>query len=226
MDKYAIIVAGGTGVRMGSNIPKQFMLLHNKPVLWHTLTTFLNSYADLKIMLVLPGSHLGTGQKMIASIPNKYRITLIPGGTTRFNSVQHGLREIPPDSLVFIHDAVRCLATANLIHRCYDETLEYGNAIPAIMLTDSIRIETDTGSETIDRRKLRAVQTPQTFLSNDIKRAFLQDYRESFTDEASVAESVGQPIHLVEGEITNIKITHPIDLLIAEQILSERAFIR
>ena len=226
MDKYAIIVAGGTGVRMGSNIPKQFMLLNDKPVLWHTLTTFLNSYGDLKVMLVLPEMYFETGQNVIASIPDKYRITLIPGGATRFHSVQQGLREVPPNSMVFIHDAVRCLATANLIHRCYDETLKYANAIPAIPLTDSIRVETAKGSETIDRKKLRAVQTPQTFFSDAIKSAFLQDYQEGFTDEASVAESVGQPIHLVEGEITNIKITRPIDLLIAEQILAERAFIR
>jgi len=124
--------------------------------------------------------------------------------------------------MVFVHDGVRCLLTPDLIRRCYNHAIDKGNAIPAISAVDTIRIETVKGNELIDREKIRIIQTPQTFFSDIIKAAFEQDYEESFTDEASVVERLGVKIHLVEGEATNIKITRPIDILIAEKILEER----
>lgn len=222
MKKYAVIVAGGSGMRMGTMVPKQFLPLQGKPVLWYTLTAFLDAFPDLEIILVLPEAHLQTGQEILRSTYAPDRIWMTVGGETRFHSVRNGLSHIHQHSIVFVHDGVRCLLTPQLIRRCYQLAQERGNAIPAITAVDSIRIETFDGNEFIDRSKVRIIQTPQTFYSDIIKAAFEQEYEESFTDEASVVERLGVKIHLIEGESTNIKITHPIDVLIAEKILEER----
>ena len=222
MKKYAVIVAGGSGMRMKTPVPKQFLQLQGKPVLWHTLTTFLDAFDDLEIILVLPEGHIETGKEILRSTHAPDRVWITTGGETRFHSVQNGLRHIQQHSIVFVHDGVRCLLTTDLIHRCYYTAQEKGNAIPAIAATDSIRIETVTGNEIINRNKVRIIQTPQTFYSDLIKAAFEQEYDEAFTDEAGVVEKLGIKIHLVEGESTNIKITHPIDILIAEKVLEER----
>lgn len=222
MKKYAVIVAGGSGMRMGTMVPKQFLPLQGKPVLWYTLTAFLDAFPDLEIILVLPEAHLQTGQEILRSTYAPDRIWMTAGGETRFHSVRNGLSHIHQHSIVFVHDGVRCLLTPQLIRRCYQMAQERGNAIPAISAVDSIRIETFDGNEFIDRSKVRIIQTPQTFYSDIVKAAFEQEYEESFTDEASVVERLGVKIHLIEGEPTNIKITHPIDVLIAEKILEER----
>jgi 2-C-methyl-D-erythritol 4-phosphate cytidylyltransferase len=222
MKKYAVIVAGGSGMRMGTMVPKQFLPLQGKPVLWYTLTAFLDAFPDLEIILVLPEAHLQTGQDILRSTYAPDRIWMTVGGETRFHSVRNGLSHIHQHSIVFVHDGVRCLLTPQLIRRCYQMAQERGNAIPAITAVDSIRIETFDGNEFIDRSKVRIIQTPQTFYSDIVKAAFEQEYEESFTDEASVVERLGVKIHLIEGESTNIKITHPIDVLIAEKILEER----
>lgn len=223
MDKYAIIVAGGSGTRLGSIIPKQFLLLRSKPVLWYTITAFINAFDDITVILVLPEQHQEKGNMLIRSfITNK--ILLATGGDTRYHSVENGLKLVPENALVFIHDGVRCLLTSALIKRCYNAAIINGNAVPAIPAVDTIRIETASGSELIDRTKVRIIQTPQTFFSTEIKQAFIHGYHESFTDEASVLEKTGQKIYLVEGELTNIKITTQTDLLIAEKILEERGY--
>jgi 2-C-methyl-D-erythritol 4-phosphate cytidylyltransferase len=222
MYKYAIIVAGGSGTRMGGEVPKQFQLLHGKPVLWHSLKAFTDAYDDVQLVLVLPESHLQNGEEIIKEFP-LHRIRITPGGDTRFQSVKNGLRLVDAHSIVFVHDAVRCLVTPELIRRCAETALEKGNAIPAIAATDTIRIETSTGNQLVDRSHVRIIQTPQTFFSNIIKPAFEQPYEASFTDEATVVEKTGVKINLVEGEATNIKITKPVDLLVAEKILDERA---
>jgi 2-C-methyl-D-erythritol 4-phosphate cytidylyltransferase len=224
MKKYAVIVAGGSGHRMGTAVPKQFLELQGKPVLWYTLTAFLDAFPDMEIILVLPQAHLQTGLAIIQTTHSPNRIWITEGGETRFHSVKNGLSHIQQHSIVFVHDGVRCLLTPELIRRCYDAALEKGNAIPAIPAVDTIRIETVSGNELVDRQKIRIIQTPQTFYSDIIKAAFEQDYEEFFTDEANVVERLGVKIHLVEGEPTNIKITRPIDILIAEKILEERAF--
>lgn len=222
MEKYAVIVAGGSGTRMGGDVPKQFMPLRDKPVLWYTLTAFLDSFKDLQIILVLPEQHMDTGRMIIQSTYAPQRIKMVAGGETRFHSVQNGLNQVTRHSIIFVHDGVRCLITPSLIRRCYQGALDKGNAIPATTAVDSIRIETFDGNQMIDREKVRIIQTPQTFFSDIIKTAFHMDYHESFTDEASVVEQIGVKIHLVEGESSNIKITRPVDLLIAEKILEDR----
>ena len=222
MKKFAVIVAGGSGLRMGTAIPKQFLLLRGKPVLAYTIEAFLQSFSDLVIALVLPASHLKTGQEIISYSTAPHRIHITEGGETRFHSVKAGLQVIQHHSVVFVHDGVRCLPSKELIHRCYQAAVEHGNAIPAISATDTIRIETAGGSTQIDRNKVRIIQTPQTFYSDVLKAAFDQEYRENFTDEASVVEKLGIKINLIEGESSNIKITQQIDLLIAEKILEER----
>lgn len=222
MKKYAVIVAGGSGMRMGTAVPKQFLELRGNPVLWYTINTFLESYTDLEVILVLPETHLETGLEIIRDSVDPDRVWMTVGGATRFHSVKNGLDHIHQHSIVMVHDGVRCLITTELVKRCVEEAMAYGNAIPAISAVDSIRIETIGGNEMIDRNKVRIIQTPQTFYSDLIKAAFEQDYEEGFTDEASVVERLQVKIHLVEGETTNLKITRPIDLLIAEKILEER----
>ena len=218
MTKYAVIVAGGTGTRMGAAVPKQFMQLNGKPVLLHTIETFLRAYADLQIILVLPASFEDQGGQLILQAPSASRVQLDLGGTTRVHSVQNGLKQINEASVIFVHDGVRCLVTESLIRRCYEQTIVKGNAIPAVAVNDSIRMVEGNKTKVVDRNKLRAVQTPQTFRSNILLAAFEQPYNEAFTDEATVAEAAGHEIFMIEGEKENIKITLPADLLIAEQL--------
>jgi 2-C-methyl-D-erythritol 4-phosphate cytidylyltransferase len=219
MKKYVIIVAGGTGTRMGGNIPKQFMLLKNKPVLYYTLKIFLEALNDLQIILVLPLDFTDMGQEIIDAYFDKDRIKIAAGGETRFQSVKNGLALVNEESIIFVHDGVRCLVSKELIHRCYKQAVETGTAIPAVISKDSVRILGNEGSEAFDRNKIMLIQTPQTFHSRILLPAFQIDYKDKFTDEASVVEAYGIKVSLVEGEENNIKITKPFDLLIAEKIL-------
>ena len=223
MKKYAIIVAGGTGTRMGRAIPKQFLLLHDKPVLYYTLRAFLEAYEDLQIILVFPEDYQDIGKEIIDAYFDYSRIQITFGGETRFHSVQNGLRLIPEEAIVFVHDAVRCLVSVDLIQRCYENTLHMGSAVPVIRSKDSVRLLNEEGNdnEVIDRNKVVLVQTPQTFHSKILIPAFQIDYKEKFTDEATVVEAFGLKISLIEGEENNIKITRPVDLLIAEALLTE-----
>jgi len=221
MTKYAIIVAGGTGSRMGGNLPKQFMLLKDKPVLYYSLKTFLNAYDDLYIILVLPAAFTDLGDEIIDAYFDKERIKIAIGGDTRFQSVKNGLKLIEGESIVFVHDAVRCLVSVALIHRCYEVAMETGTAVPVIPSKDSVRILSDDGNAVIDRNRVMLVQTPQTFHSKILLPAFDIDYKDKFTDEATVVEAYGLRVSLVEGEETNIKITRPVDLLIAENLVGQ-----
>jgi len=223
MKKYAVIVAAGSGIRMGGTLPKQFILIHNKPVLYYSLQTFLNAFADMQIILVLPVDYMDMGQEIIDAYFDKEKIRIAAGGDTRFQSVKNGLELVEDDSIIFVHDGVRCLLTENLIHRCYACAVETGTAIPVILSKDSVRIVNDEGSDAIDRNRVMLVQTPQTFHSKILLSAFQIDYKEKFTDEATVVEAYGLKVTLVEGEENNIKITKPIDLLIAEKIINERS---
>lgn len=221
MNKYAVIVAGGTGTRMNSSLPKQFMLLNGKPVLYYTLKTFLESFEDLQVILVLPSDYTDNGQEIIDAYFDKERICIVVGGDTRFQSVKNGLALVQGDSIVFVHDAVRCLVTKDLVYRCFQQAVDTGTAIPVVVSKDSIRLLTDEGNEAFDRSKTMLVQTPQTFHSKILLPAFQIDYKEHFTDEAAVIEAFGLKLSLVEGEENNIKITRPIDLLVAESILNK-----
>jgi 2-C-methyl-D-erythritol 4-phosphate cytidylyltransferase len=223
MKKYAVIVAGGSGSRMGTQVPKQFLLLGGKPVLWHTLSVFLDAYEDMEIILVLPEEHMETGRTILYSTRAPHRIRMVAGGATRFHSVGNGLKLIKEESIIFVHDGVRCLLTSDLVHRCYEQALQYGSAIPVIDSRDSVRLITSSGNEAIERSRVKLVQTPQTFLSPVLLGAYVLEYRESFTDEASVVEASGGQVRLVEGEVNNIKITMPADLVIAEHLLRGEA---
>ncbi len=220
MKKFAIIVAGGSGSRMNSSIPKQFLLLDGKPVLYYSIEAFVKAYDDCNIILVLPEEHIAAGQEIIDAFFDYSRIQITVGGRTRFHSVQNGLQLVNEESVVFVHDAVRCLLSKNLIHRCYEAVVEYGSAVPSIDPKDSLRMITEDGNEPLDRSKVRIVQTPQAFYSKILVPAFNIDYKDKFTDEATVVEAFGLKVHLVEGEDTNIKITKPIDLELAEKLLS------
>lgn len=220
MLKYAIIVAGGSGTRMGEKLPKQFILLRDKPVLYYTIKTFLESYEDLQVILVLPMDYMDMGQEVIDAYFDKDRIRITAGGDTRFQSVKNGLKLIEQESIIFVHDGVRCLLSQKLIHSCYVKAVETGSAIPAIASKDSVRILTDEGNDAIDRNKVRMIQTPQTFHSKILLPAFQIDYKDKFTDEATVVEAFGLKVSLIDGEETNIKITRPIDMVIAESLLS------
>jgi len=221
MKKYAVIVAGGTGSRMGGSIPKQFLLLKDKPVLYYTLRTFLQAYDDMQIILVLPVNYTDMGQEIIDAYFEKDRITITAGGETRFDSVKNGLKLVAEESIIFVQDAVRCLTSAQLIHRCYETALETGSAIPAVPSKDSVRLITEEGSEAIDRNKVMLVQTPQTFHSRILIPAYEIDYKDRFTDEAMVVEAYGLKVSLVEGEESNIKITRPVDLVLAEELIGD-----
>ncbi len=219
MQTYVVIVAGGAGKRMGSLLPKQFLLLKNKPVLYYTIGVFLKALPLCKVIVVLPEENLELGKEIIDGFFDAQRIQLTVGGETRFHSVQNGLKLIEEESIIFVHDGVRCLVSEELINRCYAAALETGSAIPAIECRDSVRMITEDGNDPVDRSKLRLVQTPQTFHSKILLPAFTIDYKAWFTDEANVVEAFGLKVTLVQGEETNIKITNPIDLVIAEKIL-------
>lgn len=222
MDKYAVIVAGGKGQRMGNAVPKQFLPLAGKPVLYYTLKAFIDAYADIKLVLVLPQAQLSYAQMVLQAFPERIDLAIVQGGETRFHSVQNGLKAVSSDSVIFVHDGVRPLVSPELVHRCYAQAVEKGSAIPAIAVADSMRIVNGTGSQPVDRQHMRSIQTPQTFRSDVLLPAFEQTYRDEFTDEATVVEAYGEDVYLVEGEKSNIKLTTPEDMLIAETILKQR----
>ena len=221
MKKYAIIVAGGTGTRMGGDVPKQFMLLKGKPVLYYSLKTFLDAYDDLQVILVLPAAFTDMGEEIVDAFFDKERIQITVGSDSRFHSVKNGLKLIKDESVIFVHDAVRCLASVALVRRCYEMALEVGTAIPVVVSKDSVRILNEGESEAIDRNKVLLVQTPQTFHSKILLPAYEIDFKDKFTDEATVVEAYGIKISLIEGEEANIKITKPIDIAIAEKLLEQ-----
>jgi len=224
MQKYAIIVAGGTGSRMGSSTPKQFLLLNDKPILYYTLKVFLEAYEDVQIILVLPEEYTELGREIIDAYFDYSRIQITSGGETRFHSVKNGLALADKESIIFVHDAVRCLVTIDLIHRCFENALKTGSAVPALRSKDSVRLlnEKENDNEVLERSKVVFIQTPQTFHSRILVPAFEIDYKERFTDEATVVEAFGLKISLIEGEESNIKITRPIDLFVAEKLLTEK----
>jgi 2-C-methyl-D-erythritol 4-phosphate cytidylyltransferase len=219
MKKYAIIAAGGSGQRMGSSVPKQFLEINGRSILWHSVKAFVDAFNDVNIIVVAPAANIKEAKHVCIEFTN---VTFVEGGTSRFQSVKNGLAEVKESSIIFVHDAVRCLVTKDLIQSCYDQAIEKGSAIPAVAVNDSVRIIDGNANSVIDRNNLRIIQTPQTFKSDIILRAFAVDDEKKFTDEATVVEASGTTIHLIEGELTNIKITRPIDLIIAEKILEQR----
>ena len=222
MKKTAIIVAGGTGQRMGTALPKQFLAIEGKSILLHTIGQFVTAFSDINFIIVLPADYIQEGQTLITASGLIQSFQFVAGGDTRFQSVKNGLAQADSDAIVFVHDAVRCLLTPDLIQRCYQQAIEKGSAIPAVSSTDTIRITEGTKHYVVDRANVMMIQTPQTFNAALLKKAFEQAYQPAFTDEANVLEASGKEVYLIEGEYENIKITRPLDLAIAEYILAKR----
>ncbi|WP_235903442.1 2-C-methyl-D-erythritol 4-phosphate cytidylyltransferase [Taibaiella lutea] len=213
-----LLVAGGKGIRMGSAVPKQFLPLLDKPLIYYPIQIFLDTFPDGKIVLVLPKAHFSYANILLQAFNGNIELTIVAGGETRFHSVSNGLKEIE-DGIVFIHDGVRPFIDKKLLTDCFGAALEHGNAIPATAVTDSIRQWDGTAFKAIDRSHLRSMQTPQTFDVKLIKKAFEQEYNDVFTDEATMLEHMGVPINLIEGSRSNIKITTPEDMIMAEALM-------
>ncbi|WP_343743504.1 2-C-methyl-D-erythritol 4-phosphate cytidylyltransferase [Chitinophaga sp.] len=220
--KTAIIVAGGSGSRMQSAVPKQFLDLAGKPVLYHTITAFTEAYPDIDIVLVLPENHISYANNLLQAFDNIPAITMVQGGETRFHSVKNGLQQVKEEGVVFVHDGVRPLVSPALVRTCYEAACSHGSAIPVIDMKDSVREVNGEHNRAVDRGRFRIVQTPQTFVSSWILPAFEQPYDPLFTDEATVVEHFGHFVHLVPGEESNLKITKPLDLVMAKAFLDLR----
>jgi 2-C-methyl-D-erythritol 4-phosphate cytidylyltransferase len=219
MNNYVIVVAGGSGTRMKSVVPKQFLELAGKPVLMHTIERFVAFDPAIKIILVLPEEHQSTWKGLCVQHAFTIKHSVVKGGETRFHSVKNGLSTISGDGIVAVHDGVRPLVSIATIQRCFDEARKSGNAIPCIPVHETVRQMEGEGSRLVDRSALRLIQTPQVFKLRLLQQAFNQEYQPFFTDDASVLENKGEKIHLVEGNRENIKITEPADLVLARSVL-------
>jgi len=218
---YAIIVAGGSGSRMQSSVPKQFLLIGSEPVLMHTIWSFSKSQYNPQIILVLPRDFHSYWQDLCGKYKFQIPHQIVNGGETRFHSVKNGLTLVAESSIVAIHDAVRPLTSVDIIDNAYNHANEHGNAVVAVKSRDSIRQLRNNKSTSLVRDEIYMVQTPQTFRSAQLKKAYEQDYNAKFTDDASVVEETGIAINLVEGDYKNIKITFPEDIAIAELLLRQ-----
>lgn len=232
MKKYVLIVAGGKGLRMGGDLPKQFIPLQGKPVLMHTLEAFYQWDTSAELILVLPEDHQPYWQMLCREIgcPVPHRIA--NGGETRFHSVCNGLESIQENikissggnerSLIAVHDGVRPFISPEVIDACFAEAERSGAAIPVIPMIDSLRESDGKTSHPVDRTCYFGVQTPQVFRSEWLLRAYNQSFSSKFTDDASVVEAMGETVQMVAGNRENIKITTPFDLWIAEALIAHR----
>ena len=218
-EKYVIIPAGGRGNRMGTALPKQFLELEGVPVIFRSMQAFMNYTPDIDLIIVLPAGHEEDWENLCREHSLALPHRICTGGETRFHSVKNGLAQIEGEGLVAIHDAVRPLVSLSLIKNCFETAARHGNAVPVVPLADSVRQLSGTINRPADRNALRLVQTPQVFALSLIRQAYAGDYQESFTDDAGVVESIGVPIHLVEGERRNIKITTLDDMYMAAALL-------
>jgi 2-C-methyl-D-erythritol 4-phosphate cytidylyltransferase len=221
MKRYAILVGGGSGSRMQQDIPKQFLLLDGKPVLMHTLEAFYQSEPRPEIVVVLNVDFHEYWEKLCKTYQFSIPHTLVKAGLERFFSVKNGLKLVKGKALVAIHDAVRPIIKKEKIEQAYSYAEVHGNAVLAIPSKDSVRLSDTKGNKALARELFYLIQTPQIFTSNMLKKAYQQEFRTSFTDDASVVEHVGVAIHLVEGDPKNIKITYPEDLALAQVFLKQ-----
>lgn len=218
--KYVIIVAGGTGSRMQSDLPKQFIEVGGEAIIVKTIKAFLNYDRAIQIIISVHKDFIIYLEELCAK-NNLKNIKITLGGDTRFHSVKNGLDLITDqEAIVAIHDAARPFVSSQTIKNCFDTTNEKGNATPCVTINESIRTVKDQKNTAVNRNEFKIIQTPQCFLASKIKKAFLQKYDPSFTDDATVLESTGEKINLVEGNIENIKITNKFDLAIAKALLN------
>jgi len=217
--RSAIIVAGGVGKRMSSPVPKQFLLLRGKPVLCHSIAAFHRFDPAMQLIIVLPKEQIDVWRTLCIGHHFPMEHTVVAGGAERFHSVHEGLKEVKHDGLVAVHDGVRPLVSVELIARCFTAAEAYGAAIPVVSVGSSMRQISGDSSHALDRSSLRIVQTPQCFSVPLLRKAFELPYDPAFTDEATLVERNGTPVHLVEGEERNIKVTTPMDLRLADALL-------
>jgi len=221
LDKIVLIVAGGSGKRMKSLIPKQFHLIMGQPVLMHTIKVFHSFDPALKIIVVIPDHYIGHWKSLCSY--NEFYIPhrIVQGGSNRFESVKNGISGIKPGCLIAVHDGVRPLVSHATIKRCFDTALELGNAVPCSDIRESMRRVEKDGNAQVDRKHYKIIQTPQVFESSILINAYNSDFTDDITDDAGLVERSGHKINLVRGNEENIKITHPHDLAIAEALLQK-----
>lgn len=226
MERFAILVAGGQGLRMGGDVPKQFLPLGGRPVLMHTIDRFREVFPDMHIIVVLPQGQHDYWYDLCRRHHLEGGFLTAPGGDTRFHSVLNGLNAIPADvsdGLVGVHDGVRPFVSRDTLLRCYEEAARSGTAVPVTPVVETLRhVSPDGESVTVPRGDYRLVQTPQVFSLALLRQAYRQPYAPQFTDDASVVEALGERITLVEGNRENIKLTTPADLLLAKGIMEAR----
>lgn len=220
--KAVILVAGGKGLRMGADCPKQFLELSGKPVLMHSMEAFHQADPNMPIVLVLPVEHQAFWQDLCNKCAFRVPHVVANGGVNRFESVRNGLKWIQDAAFVAVHDGVRPLVSKALIDRCFDEAFRYGAVVPWIPVQESLRFLNETSCMAVDRERYRVVQTPQVFRTDWLREAYSQAYESCFTDDASVVERIGYTVHGVEGDIQNIKITRPVDLVLAAYYLKQK----
>lgn len=220
MKRHAIIVAGGSGQRMKSSVPKQFLGLNQKPVLMHTIEKFYSASSSIHIVVVLPKSHHNVWTTLCDKHQFNIAHQICEGGSTRFQSVKNGLLHCKEEGIIAVHDGVRPLIHPNLIQKLYREAEFNGAVIPVYPVLESIRKSDERGSKALDRRKYYTVQTPQCFSSELLQNAYQQHEKETFTDDASVVETLGIKVLHFIGDRTNIKLTSPEDFIFAEAILN------
>ena len=209
---YVIIVAGGIGKRMNSPLPKQFIEINEKPIIFHTIEKFLAFDLSTQFIISLHKDYISLWEELLVKHNFSFNHKIVIGGEERFHSVKNALNLVPKNALVGIHDAVRPYVSQQTISNCFEGAKKHQAAIPAIPVTDTIRLVENDTSKTLERVNLRAVQTPQYFTSELIKEAYNQNYSSKFTDDASVVEALGKEVFLVNGNVENIKITNQIDL--------------
>ena len=222
MKRSVIIVAGGNGTRMRSELPKQFIMLENLPLLMWTVLCFVEFDAKMSIIVVLPESQINYWKDLCIKYNFNHPHTIAPGGETRFHSVKRGLSYVKNSNLVAVHDGVRPLVSHATIKSCFEQATKSGAAIPVLPMNETLRVGTLDNSQTVDRANYYTVQTPQIFLLKVLTEAYNQSWNPAFTDDASVVESTGIPVTMVLGNHENIKVTHPADLLIAGEFLRNK----
>ena len=218
MKQYALIVAGGKGLRFGSHLPKQFVELNGRPVLMHTVDAFFRYSPEIYVILVLPEDEIALWQSLATKHDFSRNVKVVKGGSTRFQSVKNGLQLVPDDALVAIHDGVRPLVSTPIIRESFRIAAASQSAVACVPLKESLRVitgESATASRAVNRAEYRLIQTPQTFQASLIKKAYSIEEDPALTDDASVAERAGYPVILFEGSYGNIKITNRDDLVIA-----------
>jgi len=219
MKKYVVIVAAGSGIRMKSRIPKQFSILGGRPVLMFSIKAFYEFDRKIKIVLVLPKDQIAYWDNLCREFKFRIKHEIVEGGASRFESVKMGLSQIDTDGLVAIHDGVRPLVKIETIKEGFEIAFKHGNAIPFVDVSGSVRLFDGKSSSPLERNKVKIIQTPQVFSVTQVKEAYNQKYDPSFTDDATVVESMGVKIILFKGDQENIKITTENDLVMAESFL-------